>query len=352
MESKIKVLVVDDSAFMRKSISIFLESDKDIEVIGIARDGIDGIEKAKKLNPDLITLDIEMPRMNGLEALKVIKSELNIPVIMISSLTSEGADATIEALANGADDFIPKDITNKRINLSKVQDEITTKVKLIVKQKARRLRLQKLSKEVSAPPISNFVSLPRNKIKAIAMGISTGGPLSLQKVIPKLSPNINVPFFIVQHMPPKFTLSLAHRLDSMSDIKVKEAENGEEVKNNVVYIAQGGKHMKFKKNLAGDISINITPYPSNTLHKPSVDVMISSFTEMFQGNGIGIIMTGMGHDGLEGIKELKHAGGFTISQDEASSVIYGMPKAIADNGLSDMILPLDSIADIINKNLT
>jgi len=357
LKPQIKVLVVDDSAFMRKSLSIMLESDPDIQVIATARDGEEGCALVKKLVPDIVTLDIEMPKMDGLTALKKIMAENPTPVIMISSLTNEGAEATIKAFEYGAVDFIPKELSYININIIKIKEELTRKIKEIYKQNVLRNRLNRLQSirlrtntqvsTVQRPTGDNY--LKQNNFRAIAMGISTGGPLSLQKVLPKISKDINCPIFLVQHMPPKFTASLAVRLNSISEVEVKEAADNDIVKNNVVYIAPGGFHMTLKKNSTGTIVINISSMPDTTLHRPSVDVMVESVAGLYGKSTLGVIMTGMGKDGLEGIKKIKELGGSCIAQDEASCVVYGMPKAIVDANLADVIAPLEKIPDIINK---
>lgn len=353
MLNKIRAVVIDDSAFMRKSISIMLESDNDIQVVGTARDGLEGFNLVKSINPDIVTLDIEMPRMDGLTALKKIMDECPTSVIMVSSLTTEGAEATIKALELGAVDFIPKELSYVSVNIIKIKDELVRKIKEIVRQKAVQMRLkriQNLTSESKAhtvrPPESG--KIPKMMYKAIGIGVSTGGPMSLQKVIPRLSKKINCPIFIVQHMPPKFTKSLADRLNSLSDIEVKEAEHNEPIRNGVVYLAPGGFHLSVKKSLVNGAQIDVSENPSNTLHRPSVDVTISSVVKYYGKSTLGIIMTGMGKDGMEAIKELKGIGGYAIAQDEQSCVVYGMPRAIADAGLADMSVPLENLADVIN----
>lgn len=351
LKSKIKALVIDDSAFMRKSIQIMLESDEEIEVIATARDGEEGYNLVKNLRPDIVTLDIEMPRMDGLTALQKIMKECPVPVLMVSSLTTEGAEATIKALEYGAVDFIPKELSYINVNIIKIKEDLIKKIKEIVKQTSLRERLARLRRlnqytKKSEPPAVG--TLPKIPYKAVALGISTGGPLSLQRVIPSLSKNINVPFFIVQHMPPKFTKSLAQRLDSISSLQVKEAEDEEIVANGVVYIAPGGYHMHITKS-NGVAKINIDMLPDNTLHRPSVDVMIQSALKVYGKYTLGVIMTGMGKDGLEGIKELKQIGGYCLTQDEESSVVYGMPRAVVEAGLSDLSLPLEKISETINR---
>lgn len=360
MNKKIRVLVVDDSAFMRKSISIMLESDPDIQVIATARDGIEGIEAVKKYQPDIVTLDIEMPRMDGLQALEKIMKENPVPVLMVSSLTTEGAEATIKALELGAVDFIPKELSFVSVNIINIKEDLLRKVKEIVWQKDRILRKRRLqSFSYQTTQTGTIASRETEKkesalrkitghFKAVAIGISTGGPMSLQKVIPKINKKINVPIFVVQHMPPKFTKSLADRLNSLSEIEVKEAENDEIVRNGVVYFAPGGMHMLFKKN-NGAVKVVISEHPSDTLHKPSVDVMLHSLIEVYGKDILSVIMTGMGKDGFQAIKELVSLGGKCIAQDEESCVVYGMPKVVVDAGLADVVVPLDKIADKINE---
>lgn len=352
----IRVLIVDDSAFMRKSLSMLLESDDNIEIVGTARDGLDGYEKVKELKPDIVTLDIEMPRMDGLTALEKIMKDCPTPVLMVSSLTTEGADSTLKALELGAIDFIPKEMSFVSVNIVNIKDQLIKKVKTIVRTKALHQRISRIHGTVSTTKETTQISsklkaLPKIGYKAVTIGISTGGPLSLQKLIPKLKPNLNVPVFIVQHMPPKFTKSLADRLNNMSQIKVKEAENNEEIKNDTVYLAPGGFHLKVGKGVSGTPIIKITEEPSNTLHRPAVDIMMNSVIDMYGKKTMGIIMTGMGKDGTEGAKKLKQLGGYLLAQDEASCVVYGMPKSIVDSGLADVISPLEKIGDIVNEAL-
>ena len=350
---KIRTLIVDDSAFMRKSLQIMLESDPLIEIIDTARDGQQAIDLIKRLRPDVVTLDVEMPRMDGLSALKVIMKECPTSVIMVSSLTSEGAEATIKAMELGAVDFIPKELSCVNLNIIKIKEEIIDKVKSIGRHAKLKERLGRIVKDPErtskiSEPVLIQKQLPRYIYSAIGLGISTGGPLSLQKVIPLLSEKINIPIFIVQHMPPKFTQSLSERLNNMSPLNVKEAADGDIVKGGTVYIAPGGKHMTIiSRN--GSKQILISDEPFNTLHKPSVDVMLDSALNVYGKSLLGIIMTGMGKDGLEGIKRLKSLGGYSIVQNEITCVVYGMPKAVVDNNLADSIIPLDQFPETINN---
>ena len=358
MARKIKAVVVDDSAFMRKSLSIMLESTGEIEVVATARDGIEGVEMVKSKLPDIVTMDIEMPRMDGLTALQKIMKEHPTPVLMVSSLTTEGAKDTLKALEYGAVDFIPKELSFVNVNIIKIKEDLVAKVKAIVSQRSLSLRLQRIhnlnfSKNGStvSPPKQDYSnkSIPQIGYRAIALGVSTGGPMSLQKVIPNISKKLSIPIFIVQHMPPKFTKSLAERLNGLSDVEVKEAENKEIVRGGVVYIAPGGFHMTIDKNGNNQPMILISDTPSDTLHRPSVDVMINSVIKVYNKYALGVIMTGMGRDGADAIKELKMKGGYSIAQDEDSCVVYGMPKAVVDAGYADLVTPLDNIANAINK---
>lgn len=357
----IKVVVVDDSAFMRKSISIMVESDPEIKVVAAARDGVEGVEFVKKFKPDLVTMDIEMPRMDGLTALQQIMKECPVPVLMLSSLTTEGADATIKALEYGAVDFIPKELSYVNVNIIQIKSELIRKIKEITRYSSLRERLKRIqgytsrvrAKDSSSPSVEvrTDAELPKLPYKAVAIGISTGGPLSLQKVLPFINHKISCPIFIVQHMPPKFTKSLADRLNSMSQLNVKEAEHGERVNNGTVYFAPGGFHMTLNKAGAFTYDISISEQPDKTLHRPSVDVMMDSVIDAYGKNVLGVIMTGMGKDGYEAIKRLKNLGGACLAQDEQSCVVYGMPKAVVDAGFANVVAPLEDIAGIINKAL-
>jgi len=354
LKDKTSVLIIDDSAFMRKSLSLMLESDPSISVVGTARNGLEGYEQTIKLKPDIITLDIEMPVMDGLTALKKIMANCPTSVIMVSSLTSEGADATLKALELGAVDFIPKEMSYVSVNISQIRNDLIFKVKEIAKQKQLTERLNRIRtinyKPQTVLRTTNVLKdLPMIGYRAISLGISTGGPFTLQRILPMLSKNLPVPIFIVQHMPPKFTKSLADRLNGLCQLEVKEAESGESVRPGVIYIAPGGMHMKIKSNGINNLLVNITKEPSDTLHRPSVDVMMNSVNEFYGKYNLGVIMTGMGKDGLEGIKNLKSLGGYSIAQNEETSVVYGMPKAIVDAGLADVVLPAEKISELINR---
>jgi two-component system chemotaxis response regulator CheB len=362
MTRVINVIVVDDSAFMRKSISMMLESDPAIKVIATARDGKEGVDKIRELRPDIVTLDIEMPVMNGLEALAIIMKEMPLPVLMISSLTTEGAKATLDALALGAVDFIPKDLSYVSLDIVKIKLDLIAKVKEITQSRSMLFRLQRIkslnmniagSGSLSAPSSSRkteFNPPKRRDFKAMVIGISTGGPFALLQTIPQLPEKFPLGVAIVQHMPPHFTKSMAERLDSLSQVQVKEATDGDLIEPGVVLVAPGGQHMTFTKS-GSSTRVKISDEPRNTLYHPSADIMMTSAAEVMNGPILGLIMTGMGKDGLEGLKLIKKKSGYVIAQDEESCVVYGMPKAAVDEGVADTVASLQDIPKIILKAL-
>lgn len=357
----INVVVVDDSAFMRKSLTMMLESDPQIKVVATARDGREGIEKIRQCNPDVITLDIEMPGMDGLTALGIIMKEMPRPVLMVSSLTTEGAKATIDALNLGAVDFIPKELSYVSLNIVKIKEELIGKVKSIAHSKAMQFRLQRIKgmrPDRAKNPLSTAststsdVKIPSRNFRAMVIGISTGGPFALLQVIPKLSGKFPLGIVIVQHMPPHFTKSLGERLNSLSEVTVKEAEHGEKVEPGTVLIAPGGSHLTFEKNGTSTPRIKISSEPSNTLYRPCVDIMVSSAVETYNAPLLGLIMTGMGKDGLQGLKLVRQKGGYIIAQNEETCVVYGMPKAVVDAGIADAVVGLDEIPFVLNQFVT
>lgn len=346
--SRIKILVVDDSAFMRRVIKQMLESDQDIEVIATARDGLEGIEKAMSLAPDVITMDVEMPRMDGLEATAIIMEKCPTPILIVSSLTKEGAKATFDALDKGAADYISKNLVTSAIDILKIQDEIISKVKALCKKPNKLLGVRPYRRaEPPLPPRANGYAT--QKIGFVAIGASTGGPRAVQEVLAHLPDDLPTPMLVAVHMPKAFTGAFADRLNDICKLKVKEAENGESIVAGTVYITPGGTQTRVKRKRLTDFYIDINNVPEDLLYKPSVDISMLSVAECFLGKSMGVILTGMGHDGLEGMRLIKKNGGKTIAQDEQTSTVYGMPKAIVEAGLADKILPLDMIAaEIVN----
>ncbi|EYE88768.1 chemotaxis protein CheY [Fervidicella metallireducens AeB] len=339
MFEKIRVLVVDDSALMRKIISDMINSELDMEVIDTARDGEIGIKKAALLKPDVVTLDVEMPNKNGLEALQEIKKHCNCQVIMLSSLTSEGSEITIESLRKGAFDFIQKPSGSISLDISKVKEELIEKIRYAKAHNQKNKLIRKSNIESSRQ-----IKTVNKKIDAVVLGASTGGPKVLFDVITNLPNNLNVPIFVVQHMPAGFTKAFAERLDKNSKLTVKEGQDGQAILPNTVYIAPGGYHMLLEKN---KIRLDLSP----TIHgvRPAVDKLFTSAAEFYKENLLGCVFTGMGKDGAEGVKKIKANGGYIIAQDELTSTVYGMPKAAYETGCVDVVLPDHKIAEEIIK---
>ncbi|MGP7817485.1 protein-glutamate methylesterase/protein-glutamine glutaminase [Niallia sp. 01092] len=364
---KIKVLIVDDSAFMRKLIADFLSEDSRITVVGTARNGEDGIQKMKELQPDVVTLDVEMPVLDGLSALKRIMEENPVPVIMLSSTTKEGADDTVRAIQMGAIDFIGKPSGSISLDLYKVKQELVEKVvsassvklktllnisangksTIIPQTEYSKIELSKEHKMNQKSILPNHLNKKEEKL--LLIGTSTGGPKALQHVLTKLPKDINAAILIVQHMPPNFTKSLANRLDSLCTITVKEAENGELIQKGVAYIAPGGFHLKVKI-IGGKIAIHLDQSEPVNGHRPSVDVLFHSVSLIHHYPKIAVIMTGMGSDGKNGLLALVNAGEITaIAESEETSIVFGMPKAAIATTCINEVQNVENIAKTIMK---
>jgi len=337
---QIKVLVVDDSALMRKIVSDIFSADTRFTVVDTARDGIDALEKMIKLNPDLITLDVEMPRLDGLQTLKEIVRRHKVPVIMLSSLTKRGSHVTMEALSIGAVDFIAKPDKLSSEGKAELQRELLLKAAV-----ATSLRVQAGSLPIERPAMAAKLTLARQlgTTKAVAIGASTGGPRALEAILLSLPSNLPATVFVTQHMPPKFTQALAERLDKSAAIRIKEAEDGEPVQTGVVYLAPGNFHLE----IAADKRIRLTQYPPVEHVRPSVTVMMLSVAAVYGKDSVGVILTGMGKDGAAGMAEIKKHGGYTLAQDEATAVIFSMPRAAIQAGAVERVLPLEKIAGAI-----
>lgn len=368
---KTKVLVVDDTILYRKIIKDILETLPNIEVVGTVNNGKTALSRIKTLKPDVMTLDIEMPLMDGIQVLEEIQSQqLEVDCVMISSKTQKGSEATIRALELGAFDFIEKpDESTVEENIKFIRNSLSA----ILKAYSRRLEFRKkvgnfkvapdlkkksafksglLTAQVRGSVATHQRSFKRTeKSSAIAIGISTGGPNALAKMLPKIPANIGVPVFLVQHMPPMFSASLAASLDKKCALKVKEAVNGEVVEPNTVYIAEGGKQMKVASGANFQKIIRINDDPPENNCKPSVDYLFRSVAREYGSKATCVIMTGMGTDGKLGVKVTKASGAVSIAQSAESCVVYGMPKVVIDAGLADVIAPLDTIADEIIKTL-
>lgn len=343
-KKKIRVLVVDDSALMRKLISNLLDKDPEIEVIATAIDGCFALTKVEQLKPDVVTLDVDMPRMDGLTALGEMVSRHRMPVVMLSSLTTRGAALTMQALEKGAVDFVCK--PTGTANLADMANELISKVKA-----AARANMSMLGGSVSAPPagkIARAGGQGSGTGRIIAIGASSGGPNALRYLLPRIPADIDAGIVIVQHMPESFTAMLAHWLNEICELSVKEAEPGDLALPGRVLIAPGSLHMKARK----------TPHGCEVLleggalvngHRPSVDVLFHSVAEEFGDQATALIMTGMGGDGAAGLGEIKAAGGHTIAQDKDSSAVYGMPRVAIEKGYADKVLPLAEMPSYLSR---
>lgn len=346
---KIRVLIVDDSAFMRRVIKQMVETDPEIEVVGTARDGAEGVQMALSLHPDVITMDVEMPRMHGLEATEYIMEKQPTPIIMVSSITKEGAHATLEALDKGAADYINKNLVSSSVDMFKIQDELIGKIKAVSRKKSRLIGLLTQTQKKAPPPPPVRKGFATQKIAFVAIGASTGGPRALQEVLTHLPADLSTPFLVAVHMPGAFTGAFAERLNNLCKLPVKEAEVGEPIRAGHILLSPGGLQTRVRKKSLTDFYIDINNDPADSIYKPSVDVCMRSVAECYPGRSMGVILTGMGHDGLEGMRLIRERGGKTLAQSEETCTVYGMPKAVVEAGLADKVVPLGHIAgEIIN----
>jgi two-component system chemotaxis response regulator CheB len=359
---KIKVLLVDDSAVIRKVLGDLISSDPELEIVGTAANGRLALQQLALLNPDIVTLDIEMPEMDGLQTVQEIrKIGSNVPIIMCSSLTATGATHTLDALAFGASDYVTKPSSHGANTREVIGEELIRKIKGLagpgarVAQPARPYEIGSTPQvarpsktttiiELSDPPVTTAPSQPT----VVAIGVSTGGPNALQEVLPLLPANLSVPVFIVQHMPPLFTKLLAERLNATSKLPVVEATDRQEVKAGYIYLAPGGLHMEVKR-LLGRTLIQLHEGPLENSCRPAVDVLFRSIASVYGPSALAVMLTGMGQDGLIGCQNIKAGGGSIIAQDRESSAVWGMPGAVVEAGLATSVVPLRSIAASITS---
>ena len=346
----VTVLIADDSPFMRTALSRMIESDESLRVIGTAQSGLEALTKIDALQPDVVTLDIDMPGMDGLETLKRVMAEKPRPVIIVSSLARRGAESTIEALELGAFDCIAKGLSYASEDVLKVQNELITKIKAAAgphtsghSMPGFRIPAPRISAHTDAPPQPLTAVSHPTPPSVIAIGASTGGPRALNELLSALPANLPVPILIVQHMPVGFTAPFAKRLNDICQLEVYEAKQGDLLQGGHVYVAAAGKHLTVRRRSASEVVLNLSLLPSNVLHIPSADVMMSSVAEVFGSSAMGIILTGMGDDGARGMKAIFSAGGLTLGQDQSSCVVYGMPRSCAEMGVLNEILPLPDI---------
>jgi len=366
-KAPIEVLIVDDSPFMRMTLQKILNQDPDIKVIDTARDGREGILKLQALRPQVVTMDVEMPVMNGLQALEEIMRWQPTPVIMLSAVTTEGTQATLKALDLGAFDVVAKPSGRPGADLQALSRDLVEKVKAAAEINPARLARKSVPLGVTVqvvPPRvlpSTVVTrqaqvlttggrmglTPKHAVEIVAIGTSTGGPSALQAVLPTLPGNFPVPVLVAQHMPPGFTGPLAERLNGLCPLNVREGIHGEILKAGTVYVAPAGKQMQVQRK-SGQLTLHIGDVaPIPTLYHPSVDVMFLSLAKAVGQGTLGVVMTGMGSDGTKGMKELKALEGFAIAESEETCVVYGMPRSLVDAGLADRVVPLGEIGQTI-----
>lgn len=347
----IKVLIADDSALMRKTLKRILDADSEISVIGTARDGEDVVQKAREMRPDLITMDINMPKQDGITALQYIVNEKICPVIMVSSLTQEGAQTTFEALELGAFDFVGKPGGTVSSDMNSVAQELVFKVKAAVKGGVSRKVTERLAR---SPRVNTKIkALSREsgrKMKAVAMGISTGGPKMIYEVLPLIPGDVNAAFFLVQHMPANFSSAYINRLAASCQLRVVEARAGTRVEAGYCYVGGGGRHLNVIQNSSGEAVIRLSTRPEH-LFVPSVSVMMESVLNVYGKATVGVIMTGMGSDGSDSMVKIRKAGGITIAESEESAIVFGMPGDTVKKGGAEIVTPIWNIADEILKAL-
>lgn len=345
---KIRILIVDDSVVIRRLISDALGSDPDIEVAGTAPNGQIALAKIPQLNPDLVTLDIEMPVMDGLQTVAGIRKNYpRLPVIMFSTLTERGANSTLDALSLGANDYVtkPSNVGSAGAAMQRIREELIPKIKALCRR----------STEITTVPIIRQPLVPArlglHRAEILAIGVSTGGPNALAMLIPGLAKNFPVPIVIVQHMPALFTRLLAERLGTVSGVTCREGVNGALLRSGEVWVAPGGFHMEVE-NSADGVRLRIHEGPPENYCRPAVDVLFRSAATVFGPGVLSVVLTGMGQDGLRGCQNIREMGGRVLVQDEATSVVWGMPGAVSRAGLAEKILPLNELVTEINRQVS
>ncbi|AIY16331.1 protein-glutamate methylesterase/protein-glutamine glutaminase [Pimelobacter simplex] len=347
--TQIRVLVVDDSALVRRLVRTALQQAADIEVAGVARDGVEAVRMVDELRPDVVTLDIEMPNLDGLGALTQIREKhARLPVIMFSTLTERGATATLDALSRGASDYVTKPSNTGQIadGIAAIRDQLVPRIRALA-------GIRKLTPGVGGgrPVVRRERALPpATPVSALLIGCSTGGPDALARLLPQLPADLGVPVLVVQHMPPVFTAMLAQRLDKASALTVREAADGDDVRPGEVLIAPGDFHLRLRRTALG-ARVVLDQGPQENFCRPAVDVLFRSALEVYGGGALATVLTGMGQDGLAGARELAAAGARIVVQDEESSVVWGMPGAVAGAGLADDVLPLERLAERISATV-
>jgi two-component system, chemotaxis family, protein-glutamate methylesterase/glutaminase len=345
---RIRVLVADDSALMRQTFKRIIAGAPDLDLVGLARDGEDAVAKARELRPDVVSMDINMPKLDGISALQIILREKICPVVMVSSLTQQGTATTFECLELGAFDFVAKPDGTVSANMGAVADELISKLKAAASRGIvdRLQRSRERRKPYQAPTRAMFENVTRKR--AIAIGISTGGPATLQEVLPLIPADLPASLFLVQHMPPAFIASFAKRLDDRCALKVVEGRSGMTVEPSICYVAPGGMHLCLHRKMTGEVVLR-TPTVPATLFVPSVGVMMASVLSIYGADTIGVLMTGIGDDGADQMVAIKQAGGYTIAESEQTAVVYGMPREAVERGGACLAAPSYEVAGEIVK---
>lgn len=342
MDQLIRVLIVDDSAYVRKVLKQILTRSPFIEVVGAARDGQEALEMVETLNPDVVVCDLIMPRMDGIAFLREQMARQPLPVIIIS-ITNEGGELALAALDAGAIDFVQKPTALATEKILEVSDELIEKVKT-----ASNVSMKRLHRGVTADhPRASTVAPKTRLVDMLVIGISTGGPQALKYMIPQLPRDFSVPIAVVLHMPVGYTELYARKLDEIAQLRVREAREGDVVEAGVMLLAAAGRHLTFQRREDGAIVAHLDTRPFDTQHRPSVDVLFQSAADVFRNRTLGVVMTGMGADGKQGAAWIKSQGGLVFTEAEDSCVVYGMPRAVVDAGLSDRSEPLERMAAAI-----
>jgi len=342
--TRVRVLIVDDSAFMRTSLSRMIASEPDFEVVGTAANGTIALEKIESLDPEVVTLDVAMPGLDGLATLRCIMSRFPRPVIMVSGATDKDSEATVEALSAGAFDYVPKQMSASSLDISHIRSDLIAKIRAAA-QSRRSIHKEGIARK--SP--SSVREIARSAGSAagpavVAIGASTGGPGALEEILPQLPSDFALPVLIVQHMPVGYTAPFAERLNRLCAIPVRETSQSEELLPGIIYIAASGKHMRVVRLPNSQVVIYLDIYPENARHTPSIDVMMESVAQCFGARSLGVILTGMGADGAEGMSAIFRQGGITLGQDEGTCAVYGMPRVCAERGILSRVVPLPEMA--------
>ncbi|SNR71258.1 protein-glutamate methylesterase/protein-glutamine glutaminase [Blastococcus mobilis] len=351
----IRVMVVDDSVVVRKIVTDVLSADPDIEVVGTAVNGRIALGKLEQLEPDLVTMDIEMPEMNGIEAVRAIRATRNrVPIVMFSTLTERGASATLDALSAGANEYVtkPANVGSVGQSMESVREQLIPKIKALT---GRPVGPARVAAPVPPPPPPAPRTGPGKKPAVLVIGSSTGGPEALARVLPQLPASLPVPVLLVQHMPPVFTRQFAQRLDRLCPLRVVEASDGTPLVPGTVHLAPGDHHLVVRpagsRSGRQGLHTGLNQGPSENFCRPAVDPLFRSAVAAFDGAVLAVVLTGMGADGRNGAGEIRAAGGTVLVQDQGTSVVWGMPGAVCQAGYADEVLPLDRIPEAINRHL-